>query len=55
VERDRELHDAKSGADVAPRARTDVDQASAHVVGERAKLIRTHSAQIGWRLNSIEN
>ena len=40
VERDRQLDDAKSRADVAAGARADVDQTSAHVRRERAKLVR---------------
>src|SRR2546430_13650306 len=32
---DRQLHDAEPGPDVPPRLRDDLDQAAAHVVGER--------------------
>jgi hypothetical protein len=54
VKRDRQLDDTQPGADVAASAGTDVDEPSAQIGGERWKLAAGHGAQIGWRLDSIE-
>ena len=54
VERDRELDHAEAGADVAARARDDVDEPCPHLVGERAKLVAGEGAKVGGRGDTVE-
>ena len=55
VQRDRQLDDAETGADVAAGARADVDQARANLVGERLQLVATQRADVGRRMDAVEN
>jgi hypothetical protein len=55
VQRNRQLDDTQPRADVAAGARADVDQARAHVAGERAELVAAEGAHVGWGLYAVED
>jgi hypothetical protein len=55
VERDCQLDDTQSSADMAPGSRTDVDESGANLGRQRAKLLSRKGAQIDGRLNTVEN
>ena len=55
VERDGQLDDSEPGADVASGARADVDQPRANVVGQVAKLVAAHPADVRGRRDAVED
>ncbi len=54
VERDRQLDDAEPGAEVAAGDADRVDQLGAQLVGNLAKVGRGKTAQVGGRVDAIE-
>ncbi len=54
VQRDRQLDDAESRADVSARARADIDEACTHLAGQRGQLLAAQLLEIGGRLDSVE-
>ena len=55
MQRDRQLDDAESGADVSAGTRTDLDQAGAHFFRDCAQLVARHRLQIRWGVDAVED
>ena len=55
MQRDRQLDDAESGADVSACTRTDLDQAGAHFFRDCAQLVARHRLQIRWGVDAVED
>jgi hypothetical protein len=53
MKRDRQLDDAEPGADVSARVGAHVDEAGAHLVGERTQLVAGEASQVGWGLDAF--
>ncbi len=54
MQRDGELDDAESGADVSARARAAVDERGTDVIAQRAQLVARESLEIRRQGNAIE-
>jgi hypothetical protein len=54
VERNRELDDSKSGAEMSSRDGDGVDRLLAQLVGELAQLARLEAPQVGGRADEVK-